>query len=234
MKKILIPLATTALLLTTGACNSKTENVVLANRQDTLSWAMGMSLAETAKADFFQFDQDMIQRAFESTLKGENQPLDEQAYRNACQQMSLLMMQQQRATAESSAKDAKVRQDEYFAKLVKEKRKDLKKSSAGFYYEVLKNGNGVKAKERERIKFDFQSFNALTGQTITKTYGNREPIVHVISSSMFPGLFEGLQMMSAGSKFRFYFPYELCQNVGDLPAYTPVIYEVELHEIFKD
>lgn len=234
MKKILISLASTALLLATAACCNKSENVVLNNQQDTLSWAMGMSLAETAKAEFFPFDQDMIERAFESTLKGEKQPLDEQAYRDACQQMSLLVMQNQRTIAENSAKDAKARQDEYFAKLVKEKGNSLKESNKGFYYEVLQEGHGANAKEGERISFDFQSFNALTGETITKTYGNREPIVHVIGTSMFPGLFEGLQMMPAGSKFRFYFPYEVCQNVDDLPAYTPVIYEIELHKIFKN
>ena len=234
MKKITIPFVAIVLLLATGACGNKSENVVLANQTDTLSWAMGMSLAETAKTQYLSLDQKKIKQAFESFLNGEKQPLDEKTYREICQFMAFTIAQHQKEESKKNSQTANVRQKEYFDKLVKEKGDNLKKSKEGFYYEVLTAGSGARAKEGERIKFDFHSFNALTGETITKTYGNRESIVHVISSSMFTGLFNGLQLMPAGSKYRFYFPYELCQNVGDIPPHTPVIYEVELHEIYKD
>lgn len=234
MRKIFIPFAAVIAILTATACGNKSENVVLHNQQDTLSWAMGMSLAETAKSGFYSFDQATVQRAFESSLKGEKQPLDEQAYRELCNYLSFLVAQHQRTTAENSNKEAGAIQQEYFSKLVQEKGNALKKSENGFYYEVLQAGSGAKAKAGQRINFDFQSINALTGDTITKTYGRRDPIVHVISQSMFAGLYNGLQLMPAGSKYRFYFPYEVCANVEDIPSYTPVIYEVELHEIYKD
>ena len=70
-------------------------------------------------------------------------------------------------------------------------------------------------------------------KTIMKT--NVKGLLPVIAVSiLLMGMFHGLQLMPAGSKYRFYFPYETCRNVDDLPPYTPVIYEVELHEIFKD
>ena len=234
MRKIFIPFAAVIAILTATACGNKSENVVLHNQQDTLSWAMGMSLAETAQSGFYSFDQTTVQRAFESTLKGEKQPLDEQTYRELCNYLAFLVAQHQRTTAEKSNKEAGAIQQEYFSKLVQEKGNALKKSENGFYYEVLQAGSGAKAKAGQRINFDFQSINALTGDTITKTYGRRDPVVHVISKSMFAGLYNGLQLMSAGSKYRFYFPYEVCANVEDIPSYTPVIYEIELHEIYKD
>ena len=234
MRKIFIPFAAVIAILTATACGNKSENVVLHNQQDTLSWAMGMSLAETAQSGFYSFDQATVQRAFESTLKGEKQPLDEQTYRELCNYLAFLVAQHQRTTAEKSNKEAGAIQQEYFSKLVQEKGNALKKSENGFYYEVLQAGSGAKAKAGQRINFDFQSINALTGDTITKTYGRRDPVVHVISKSMFAGLYNGLQLMSAGSKYRFYFPYVVCANVEDIPSYTPVIYEVELHEIYKD
>ncbi|MBR3987302.1 MAG: hypothetical protein IKK04_09135 [Bacteroidales bacterium] len=234
MRKIFIPFAAVIAILTATACGNKSENVLLHNQQDTLSWAMGMSLAETAQSGFYSFDQATVQRAFESTLKGEKQPLDEQTYRELCNYLAFLVAQHQRTTAEKSNKEAGAIQQEYFSKLVQEKGNALKKSENGFYYEVLQAGSGAKAKAGQRINFDFLSINALTGDTITKTYGRRDPVVHVISKSMFAGLFNGLQLMPAGSKYRFYFPYEVCANVEDIPSYTPVIYEVELHEIYKD
>ncbi len=234
MRKIFIPFAAVIAILTATACGNKSENVLLHNQQDTLSWAMGMSLAETAQSGFYSFDQATVQRAFESTLKGEKQPLDEQTYRELCNYLAFLVAQHQRTTAEKSNKEAGAIQQEYFSKLVQEKGNALKKSENGFYYEVLQAGSGAKAKAGQRINFDFLSINALTGDTITKTYGRRDPVVHVISKSMFAGLFNGLQLMPAGSKYRFYFPYEVCANVEDIPSYTPVIYEIELHEIYKD
>lgn len=233
MKKILIPFVALLLLLGTVSCNQQPQKVVLSTQQDTLSWAMGMSLAETAKSDFYNFDVDLIRQAFESSLNGEKQPLDPETFKAACGIMSVLLQQQQQQVAQNSAATGDQRQKEYFDKLTAEN-PNIQKSPQGFYYQVLTPGSGPKAKSGQRIKFDFCSFNALTGDTITQTYGHRDPIVHVISNSMFMGLFHGLQLMPAGSKYRFYFPYETCRNVDDLPQYTPVIYEVELHEIFKD
>lgn len=234
MKKIIIPFASVIVMLAAVSCGSKSENVVLANQQDTLSWAMGMSLAETAKSDFYSFDQKLVQQAFESALKGEKQPLDNETYQAACSYMAFMVAQQQKQTAQKNAQAGDAAQEQYFEKLTQEKGNSLKKSDKGFYYEILEPGSGPRAKAGLRIKFDFLSINALTGDTIMKTYGNREPIIHVISNSMFLGMFHGLQLMPAGSKYRFYFPYQTCQNVEDLPAYTPVIYEIELHEIYKD
>jgi FKBP-type peptidyl-prolyl cis-trans isomerase FklB len=233
-KHLGIALLAGAMILASASCSNKAENTTLANKTDSLSWAMGMSLAQTAKNGIYDFNNEIVLKAFQSTLKGEKQPLDEQTYRELCNYLAFLVAQHQRTTAENSNKEAGAIQQEYFSKLVQEKGNALKKSENGFYYEVLQAGSGAKAKAGQRINFDFQSINALTGDTITKTYGRRDPVVHVISKSMFAGLYNGLQLMSAGSKYRFYFPYEVCANVEDIPSYTPVIYEVELHEIYKD
>ena len=51
---------------------------------------------------------------------------------------------------------------------------------------------------------------------------------------MFQGLLLGMQLMNAGSKYRFYFPHQLVTGATGIPPYTPVSYEVELHEIYND
>ena len=54
---------------------------------------------------------------------------------------------------------------------------------------------------------------------------------------MFPGLIEAFQLMNAGSIYRFYFPYQVAfgaQGSGNIPGYTPLIYEVEVHELYPD
>ena len=77
----------------------------------------------------------------------------------------------------------------------------------------------------------------LTGEPYDQTYGKRDPIVHVVGEPMFPGLIEAFQLMNAGSIYRFYFPYQVAfgaQGSGNIPGYTPLIYEVEVHELYPD
>lgn len=229
MKKIIISITAIVALIAMGACSSKSENVKLADQQDTLSWAMGMSLAKTAKQGIYDFNEKTVRKAFESTMKGDKQPLDEQAYEEAIQYITFMAQQQFIQQNQVAAQDADKKQDELFAKLAENS--NIKKADEGYYYEVLNAGSGATAKVGQRVKFDFKGINMITGEVIEQTYGQREPIIHVLGRPMFQGILLGLQKMNAGSKYRFYFPYKLVTGANGIPEYTPVIYEVELHQI---
>ena len=132
--------------------------------------------------------------------------------------------------------DVKDQQDEFFAKLEAEN-PNVKKHKSGFYYECLQAGKGPNAEFARRISFDYKGILMFTGEVFDQTYGQRPPIVTVLGNPMFPGLQDALQMMNAGSKYRFYFPYQLAfgeRGTTSVPPYSPLIYEVELHEILKD
>ena len=222
-----------ALLLTLTACGSRTEQPSLATEQDTLSWAMGMSLAQTVQNGFYDFDVDVVREAFESTIKGNSQPLDDETYQAALQYIGFLAQQVQQQKAQQASQNSDAQQQQYFQKLEAEN-KNIVKAEEGYYYEILRQGHGPNAKYGQRVSFDFKGTNMLTGEVIEQTYGNREPIIHVIGKPMFQGILLGMQRMNAGSKYRFYFPHQLVQGASGIPPYTPVIYEIELHEIFND
>ena len=221
------------LLLLTASCSNKAENVTLRNQQDTLSWAMGMSLAQTANGGFYNFDNETVLKAFKSTLDGEKQPLTDEAYNAACQYLAFLVEKKNREMAEIQTRTAEQTQEEIFAKLTKDN-PNIKKAPEGYYYEVLREGKGPKAKIGKRIRFDFKGVNLVNNQLIEQTYGQRESIIHVLDRPMFQGLLLGMQLMNAGSKYRFYFPHQLVTGATGIPPYTPVSYEVELHEIYND
>ena len=231
MKQSVIPAILILALLT--SCGNTPEHTVLHNQQDTLSWAMGMSLAQTAQSGFYQFDQKIVRQAFENTLSGGKQPLDEQTYQAACDYIAFLAQKHTRDQAKASGQQADSRQQQYLAKLVADN-PNIKQAPKGYCYEELRKGSGPNAKEGQRIRFDFKGTEMITGRLIEQTYGVREPIIHVLGSPMFEGLLDGMKMMNAGSKYRFYFPYQLVTGANGIPPYTPVIYEVELHEIYKD
>lgn len=233
MKKITFTLATIVLLVSISACGTKSENVKLEDAQDSLSWAMGMSLARTAKTGFYQFDEKKMQQAFESSLRGEKQPINEETYNQLCQAISFMAAQEMHNQSQADAAKAQAKESEIFANF-EQSHPNAKKAKEGYYYEVLQQGNGAQAKLGLRIKFDFRSYNMVDNTMIEETYGQRDPIVHVIGRPMFEGLLYGMQLMKAGSKYRFYFPSKLMTNARGVPANTPMIYEIELHEVYKD
>lgn len=226
-----LPLALALTALVFASCNNK-ENVVLKNQSDTLSWAMGMSLAQTVQSGFFQFDEKLIQEALQHSLKGGKQPLNNEEYQAALAFINVMAQAYQRDQSTKAETEASSSQEQLFAQL--EKDPDIHKAPEGYYYEVLQEGHGPKAQEGKRIRFDFKGTEMPSGRLIDQTYGTRDPIIHVLGHPMFEGLVSGIQLMNAGSKYRFYFPYQLVSGANGIPPHTPVVYEVELHEIYND
>ena len=226
------------MLLTSCNNNRNTEAPQLSSRNDTLSWAMGENIGMTLKefGNVLELDNELVQKAIRHTLNGGAQPLDEAAFREA---MSVILYEQQAEMMQrDNQNEAQInrQQEAYFAQLVSE-HPNVKKHESGFYYEVVKAGKGRTARFGDRVKFDYRSFLLFTGEPYDQTYGKRKPIVHVVGKPMFQGLIDGMQLMQAGSSYRFYFPYQLAfgpQGSGDIPGFTPFIYEVEMHEVFDD
>lgn len=210
--------------------------------KDSLSWAYGQYLAVALQGEYFDtvFNHDLVLEAFTYTLKGgQHNLLDNDMARDIAQYANMQYAAIMQHRAKNMAVSADSLQRLYFANLEKTN-PQIKKHQMGdyaFYYEVVKAGHGPKAEYAQRIQFDYKSFNLLSGQPIDQTYGNREPIVHVVGSPMFPGLIEAFQLMNAGSIYRFYFPYQLAFGAEGadnlIPPFTPVIYEIELHELYE-
>lgn len=232
--KNIILVATVAFSL--AACNNGTAPK-LESRTDTLSWAMGENVGRSIlTGNTVEIDHEVFLQAIEHTLKGKDQPLSDTAYMQAIQYVMVLAQMNQMEAAKKSATETDAAQEKYFAEL-EQNNPNVKRHPSGFYYEVLRQGKGPKAHYAQRINFDYRSFLMLSGEPYDQTYGKREPIVHVVGNPMFQGLIDGFQLMNAGSIYRFYFPYQLAfgpNGSGSIPGYTPLIYEIELHELYND
>ena len=210
--------------------------------KDSLSWAYGQYLALALQSEYFDtaFDKELVLEAMTYTLKGgRHNLLSDDMARDIAQFANLQYSSIMQHKAQAVANNIDDQQKVYFANLEKNNPnvKSKKMGDHAFYYEVLKPGHGPKAEYAQRIRFDYKSFNMLSGQPIDQTYGNREPIIHVVGTPMFSGLIEAFQLMNAGSIYRFYFPYQLAFGAegsgGSVPPFTPVIYEIELHELYE-
>ena len=231
MKKSLYLIAAGLLLI---SCNNKTPQ--LDNTADTVSWILGRSTAESLlNGPFKDIDQDLFIEAVRTTLNNGTQPISDSVYQETIEMLMRATQFSAKQEADNRGQQVDRLQEEYFANLVAQNPK-VKKHPSGFYYEVLKSGTGANAKYASLIVFDYRSYTMLDGQPFDQTYGKREAITHVVGTPMFPGLIEAFQMMNKGSIYRFYFPYQLAfgsQGSGSVPGFTPMIYEIELHNIAK-
>lgn len=234
MIKRITPIFVAATLLLVG-CNNNAPK--LNTQTDTLSWAMGESVGNSIlSGDAVEIDHEVFLAAVKHTLEGKKQPLEDSVYNEVIQYIYAMAQVRQKEKMKTMETSLDSVQQLYFANLERTN-PNVKRHPAGFYYEVLREGKGPKASYAQRIRFDYRSYLMLTNEPFDQTYGKRESIIHVVGNPMFPGLIEAFQLMNAGSLYRFYFPYQLAfgpNGSGSVPGYTPLIYEIELHELYKD
>lgn len=216
--------AAAALLL--AACTPQAGTTALENQNDTLSWALGRNTAQSLiDGNLFEVNHEVYLEAISATLQGKQQPITDSDYDDAIRYIMFIAQNKQMQQAAENRNT----EQEFFAQLA-QKGGAIKKHKAGFYYEELTPGKGPNAKYAQSVSFDYRSF-LVSGQPFDQTYGKRKPITTVVGSPMFPALVEALQLMNKGSKYRFYFTSAQTRGVRALPPNTPLIYEIELHNI---
>ena len=208
----------------------------LDNRRDSLSWAYGESQARSCLQTTVDLNRDIIIQAFLHTMQGLQQPLDEESYQMAIDYVKYLDFKNNQRINNEKKAEAEGLEQAYFKELT-QNNPNIRYCPAGFFYEVLRPGNGDTARANLRVTFDYRGYNMLNGELLDQTYGSSGAITVTINDGIFAGLRIGLQMMQAGALYRFYFPNELVfgsKGSRVIPAFTPMIYEVDLHEIHLD
>jgi len=107
-------------------------------------------------------------------------------------------------------------------------------TESGLQYEVLTMGKGPKPSATDRVKVHYHG-TLIDGTVFDSSVDRGEPITFGLNQ-VIAGWTEGVQLMPVGSKFKFYIPQELgygAREAGSIPAYSTLIFEVELLEIEK-
>ena len=110
------------------------------------------------------------------------------------------------------------------------KREGVKTTASGLQYEVLEATLGQKPKATDSVKVHYEG-TLINGTVFDSSYKRGEPISFPLSG-VIKGWTEGLQLMSVGSKFKFFIPYQLAYGErgagGSIPPYAALIFTVEL------
>lgn len=115
------------------------------------------------------------------------------------------------------------------------KKESVKVLPSGLQYEVLVEGNGKKPTEKDRVRCHYEG-TLIDGTVFDSSYKRGEPAVFGVTQ-VIQGWVEALQLMTEGSKWRLYIPYELAYGEqgagGAIPPYSALIFDVELIEVVK-
>lgn len=110
--------------------------------------------------------------------------------------------------------------------------KSIYTTSSGLRYRILKEGNGKRPTANDRVKVHYTG-TLIDGKKFDSSVDRGEPITFPLNA-VIPGWTEGLQLMDEGSKYMLFIPYNLgygTRDMGDIPAGSTLIFEVELLEI---
>lgn len=103
---------------------------------------------------------------------------------------------------------------------------------SGLQYEVIRDSEGLHPSSHSTVKVHYEG-RLINGDVFDSSYQRGEPISFNLQS-VIKGWTEGVQLMTPGSKYTFYIPYELAygeRGTGPIPPYATLIFDVELLEI---
>ena len=209
--------------------NSK-NNSILTNDVDSMSYCLGINVG----TDFLKnikgipggkANLDMLVNAFSIAMKEESSLIDT-AFAKIYFKKYIEKVQSDDATLKKLI-------GENFLKENKTK-KGIITTASGLQYQVLISKNGQKPLETDKVKVHYQGF-LIDGTKFDSSIDRGEPITFPLNQ-VISGWTEGIQLMSVGSKYKFFVPYKLGygeQGAGNgvIPGYSTLIFDVELLDI---
>ena len=114
-----------------------------------------------------------------------------------------------------------------------QKKPGVHHTASGLQYLVLTEGSGRKPKATDTVCCHYHG-TLIDGTVFDSSYQRGEPCEFGLNQ-VIKGWTEGVQLMSEGSKYRFFIPYNLAYGErgagSDIPPYAALIFDVELIKV---
>lgn len=110
----------------------------------------------------------------------------------------------------------------------------VKTTASGLQYLVIKEGTGIKPNRSDSFVCHYRG-TLLNGTEFDASYNRNQPLKMPVAQ-VIQGWIEGLQLMSVGSKYKFWIPYNLgygTSGQGKIPGGALLIFEIDLIDVLK-
>lgn len=241
--KIIKILVTIGIVVVLSSCdNQGITKKSLKSDIDTVSYAIGLDMAYKLKQGFPEIDEDILIQGFMNGMDSTNILIDKDKIDEV---MKVYFQKKQFEQQEKRKAEALEKIEKEFTDVKKEgieyletnkSKEGVRSTESGLQYIVLKEGSGEKPKATSKVKVHYHG-TSINGNVFDSSVERGEPS-EFFANQVIKGWTEGLQLMTVGSKYKFFIPQELAygafpQRGSTIKPLEALIFEVELLEIIE-
>ncbi|HPM10520.1 MAG TPA: FKBP-type peptidyl-prolyl cis-trans isomerase [Paludibacter sp.] len=244
MKKILILVLALTTVLTVGAKEKKAKRtskskakvevvaeptVTLDNDVDSMSYALAVNIGTDLLRNLEtlpngEYNLELFLKAFNTVMKGDSTLISVEDAQDVLQ--NYFTLAQEKIAAEQRSAGEKFLEENA-------KNPAVQTTESGLQYIIMNEADGPKPVATDRVKVHYEG-TLLDGTVFDSSYKRGDPAEFQLNQ-VIPGWTEGVQLMSPGSKYKFFIPYDLAYGErgagGVIPPFATLIFTVELLEI---
>ncbi|WP_140938938.1 FKBP-type peptidyl-prolyl cis-trans isomerase [Sphingobacterium lumbrici] len=195
----------------------------LVTPKDSLSYALGRDIGSSLKKAGFDIDIQILSQAISSSLVEQEGLFSKEQNLQIIQGTIKKLADERNAVLRKSG-------EEFLAK--NKTNPNIKVTPEGVQYEILVQGEGAQPTVEDEVVVHYIG-SLIDGNQFDSTHDRGQPL-SLDLGRVIEGWKIGIPMMKVGSKYKFYIPQHLGygeRGTGQIPAFSTLIFEVELLEI---
>ena len=198
------------------------------NDVEKMSYALGMNIAGNIAELPLEIDTASLVKALQTVLAQEKPELEQEDYAKYMQKFQQEVQSAGQKAMKAAADQNRAAGEEFLA--ANAKKEGVKTTASGLQYQVLTEGTGAKPTKDKKVRVHYTG-SLIDGKVFDSSVQRGEPAEFGLTQ-VIAGWTEGLQLMSVGSKYRFFIPAGLAYGdrgaPGAIPPCAALIFDVEL------
>ena len=198
--------------------------------EQRVSYGVGRQLGDQLRNNpFKEFDVSAVQAGLADALANAKSQVSDEALNEAFSVISQKMQELEQAEAKEKSAEGEA----FLAENAK--REEVTVTESGLQYEVIATGEGEKPNAQSTVSVHYHGTFA-NGDVFDSSVDRGQPAEFPVGG-VIAGWTEALQLMTEGSKWRLFVPYDLAYgergSQGAIPPYATLVFDVELLSIIS-
>ncbi len=211
-----------------NAASANAASGELTTDAQKFGYAIGTDLGKSLKQVNTEVDIPALKAGLDEALAGKEPRMDDKARQEIKTSIAKKIQAKQKEERDAKAGKSKEAGEKFLADNAK--KNGVKTTASGLQYEVITEGKGEHPTKDDKVTVHYKG-TLLDGTEFDSSYSRNQPITFPLGN-VIAGWTEGVQLMTPGSKYKFYIPSNLAYGERGAGAKIgpneTLIFEVEL------